>query len=122
MTVHTLLQPGDPSSESSRKTSTWSRTLPQDLLEDAQRRLHILALLIAFVFFVANFGEPAIRGAEGLAYIFGRTIRWAPGVISIGLALAVAAITKYSKFPAATVLNLGLVFEVVISFGIATAE
>ncbi len=78
MTADTLLQPGDPSSESSRKTSTWSRTLPQDLLVDAQRRLHILALLIAFVFFAANFGGVAAGGADQLAYLFGRAIRWAP--------------------------------------------
>ncbi len=122
MTAHTLLQPGDPRPESGRKTSTWSRTLPDDLLKDAQRRLHILALLIAFVFFAVNFGDVAIGGADQLAHLFERTIRWAPGVISISLALAVAAFTKYSKLPAATVLNLGLVFEVVISFGIAAAE
>ncbi len=122
MTDHTLIHPEDPKSTSSRQTSTWSRTLPPDLLEDAQRRLHILALLIAFVFFVANFGVLAVGGADQLAYLFGRAIRWAPGVISISLALAVAAITKYSKFPATTMLNLGLVFEVVISFGIAAAE
>ncbi len=124
MTADTLLQPGDPSSESSRKASTWSwsRTLPQDLLEDAQRRLHVMALLIAFVFFMASFLEPVSRGTEGLAWLFGRAVRWAPNVISISLALAVAAITKYSRFSATAVLNLGLVFEVVISFGIATAE
>ena len=69
MTAHTLLQPGDPRPESGRKTSTWSRTLPDDLLKDAQRRLHILALLIAFVFFAANFGDVAIGGADQLAHL-----------------------------------------------------
>jgi len=110
MTAHTLLHPEDPKSAPSRKTPTWSRTLPQDLLEDAQRRLHILALLIAFVFFMASFLEPVSRGTEGLAWLFGRAVRWAPNVISISLALAVAAITKYSRFSATAVLNLGLVF------------
>ncbi len=122
MAPDTLLQPTDPRSESSRKTSTWSRTLPNDLLQDAQRRLHVLALLIAFVFFVASFLEPVSRGTEGLAWLFGRAVRWAPDVISISLALAVAAITKYSRFSATAVFKLGLVFEVVISFGIAAAE
>ncbi|MHC4236111.1 MAG: serine/threonine-protein kinase [Planctomycetota bacterium] len=122
MTAHTLLHPEESRSETSRKTSTGSRTLPQDLLEDAQRRLHVLALLIAFVFFMASFLEPVSRGTEGLAWLFGRAVRWAPDVISISLALAVAAITKYSRFSATAVLNLGLVFEVVISFGIAAAE
>ena len=122
MMAPTLLQPRDSRSESSRKTSAWSRPLPDDLLKDAQRRLHILALLMAFVFFAANFGWLAIGWADHLAHLLERAIRWAPGVISISLALAVAAVTKYSKLPAATVLNLGLVFEVVISFGIATAE
>ena len=122
MIAPTLFQPGDSRSESSRQTSTWSRALPDDLLKDAQRRLHILALLMAFVFFAANFGWLAIGWADHLAHLLERTTRWAPGVISISLALAVAAVTKYSKLPAATVLNLGLVFEVVTSFGIAAAE
>ncbi len=122
MTSPTLLQPGAPRSESSRKTSTWSKGLPDDLLTDARRRLHVLALLLAFVFFAANFGEVVFGGAGQLAYLFERVIRWAPGVLSISLALALAVITKYSKLPAITVLNLGLVFEVVISYGIAAAE
>jgi hypothetical protein len=74
---NTLLQPGDPRSASSRKTSTGSRTLPRDLLEDAQRRLHVLALLIAFVFFMATFVDPVSRGIEGLALLFERAVRWA---------------------------------------------
>jgi hypothetical protein len=124
MATDALLQPGDPRSESGRKTSTWSwsQPLPDDLLQDAQRRLHVLALLIGFVFFTVTFVEPIVRGAEGMAWLFGRAMRWAPNVISIGLALAVAAATKYSRVSATAVLNLGLVFEVVISFGIAAAE
>ena len=49
-------------------------------------------------------------------------IRWVPSVVSIVVALIVAASTWSRRVPVGTALTLGLVFEVVGSFGIAIAQ
>jgi hypothetical protein len=47
---------------------------------------------------------------------------WGPGVISITVALIVAAVIRSSRVPVAAVMNIALVFEIVSSYGIAAAE
>ena len=95
--------------------------LPPDLLAQAARRLRIVALLYAFVFFMANPLTAILFPAEREEFL-SSALRWAPSVISIGMALAVAALTWNRRIAVATVLAIGLVFEVVASFGIATAQ
>jgi hypothetical protein len=68
-------------------------------------------------FFSPFFIEPELRGR-----VFASPNRWLPGTLSIAMALIVALATKSSRLAPKTILNLGLVFQVVFSFGIAAAE
>jgi serine/threonine-protein kinase len=47
---------------------------------------------------------------------------WGPGVIAISVALLLLAVTRRKRIPLATIMVLGLAFEVAGSFGIAFAE
>ena len=71
---------------------------------------------------MANYVGPIASDREMLGYLFGRFHRWGPGVISIVIALLVAALSKSSRISPKTLLNIGLAFQVVISFGIAASE
>jgi len=95
--------------------------LPPDLLAQSAKRLRIVALLYAFVFFMSN-PLTALLFADERAAFLSSVVRWAPSVASIGTALLVAALTWSRQVPVGTVLAVGLVFEVVGSFGIATAQ
>src|SRR5262245_35537543 len=67
--------------------------LPLDLLSQSARRLRIVAVLYAFVFFMAAY-FPALLFSEQRAHFFSSFVSWAPGVISIAIALVVAALTS----------------------------
>ena len=54
--------------------------------------------------------------------VFQEPVNWVPGVVSIAVALVVWAFTLSSRVPLSTVMNVGLGFEVVSSYGIAFAE
>ena len=95
--------------------------LSPDLLAQSARRLRILALLYAFVFFMSD-PLQAILFSEERARFLASPIRWAPSTISIAAALLVAALTLNRRIAVETVLTLGLVFEVAASFGIAAAQ
>ncbi len=124
MTGDTLLEPRGhdaPTDEGGEVTrSRWS--LPPDLLEDSRKRLRVVALLLAFTFAVANFGSVLLAGPEVARYVFGSPIRWLPGAVSITLAVLTAILCGDRRIPARVLLNIGLAFEVVASFGIAMAE
>ena len=94
---------------------------PPDLLAQSARRLQILALLYAFTFFMAGL-VPAFVNPVGRAYLSAHPGYWGAALLSIAIALLVAALTRSPRFPPARVMTLGLAFEVVSSFGIATAE
>jgi serine/threonine-protein kinase len=83
--------------------------------------LRILALLYAFVFFMAAY-FPALLFPAVRAQVFSRFVTWGPGVISIAVALVVAALVSNPRIPLGTVMVIGLAFEVASSFGIAAAE
>jgi eukaryotic-like serine/threonine-protein kinase len=107
-----------------RATSVVDRAttgLPPDLLNRAATRLQILAWLYAFTFFMADFFPsllfPAVR-----AVLFERAVNWAPGVISIAVAMSVALAIRAVRPRPAAVMALALVFEVAGSYGIAAAE
>jgi len=95
--------------------------LATHLITQAAIRLKILALLYAFTFFMAAFLPPLLFPVER-AQLFSSPTLWAPGVISIAVALLVSAVTRHPRMPLRAVMKLGLAFEVVSSYGIATAE
>jgi serine/threonine-protein kinase len=95
--------------------------LPPDLLNRAASRLQILAWLYAFTFFMAAFFPP-LWFAEGRQMLVSSPVHWAPGVTSIGAAIAVALAIRTARPRPATVAILALVFEIVSSYGIAAAE
>jgi eukaryotic-like serine/threonine-protein kinase len=106
-------------SETTRQTPVTG--LPAELLEQSARRLRIMALLYAFVFFMS---DPllAILFSGDRARFLATPIRWAPSTISIATALIVAGLSWKGRIPVQTVLTMGLVFEVIGSFGIAAAQ
>jgi eukaryotic-like serine/threonine-protein kinase len=59
---------------------------------------------------------------EPRAFLFATPVRWVPSAVSIAVALLVAASTWSARVAVGTALTLGLVFEVVGSFGIAIAQ
>jgi eukaryotic-like serine/threonine-protein kinase len=103
------------------RPGTQTTGLPPDLLAQAAQRLAIVALLYAFVFFVAN-PLTALLFAQARPHFFGSVLNWAPSTVSIAFALIVAALTRNRRIPVRTVLTLGLWFEVIGSFGIAAAQ
>jgi serine/threonine-protein kinase len=95
--------------------------LPPDLLNRAAVRLQVLAWLYAFTFFMAAF-FPHLIIPDGLNHLFERALNWMPGTISITVAVGVALAIRKAKLRPARVTAFALVFEVVSSYGIATAE
>ena len=107
-----------------RRAATSGRgtgALSPELLDQSARRLRILALLYAFTFFMAGF-VPSLVSADQRARFFQDPANWVPGVISIAVALLVWAFTLSARVPVPVLMNVGLVFEVVSSYGIAFAE
>jgi serine/threonine-protein kinase len=95
--------------------------LPPDLLNRAASRLQILAWLYAFTFFMAAF-FPMLLFQDLRRMLVERVVNWAPGVISIAVAVSVALAIRLAHLRPAVVTVLALVFEVVSSYGIAAAE
>ena len=65
---------------------------------------------------------PVLLFEEARTFLFATPIRWVPSAVSIAVALLVAASTWSARVAVGTSLTLGLVFEVVGSFGIAIAQ
>jgi eukaryotic-like serine/threonine-protein kinase len=95
--------------------------LSSEVIGRSARRLGILALLYAFTFFMAAF-FPNLLNPVDRAMIFHEPAHWVPGLASILVALVVWAFATYSQAPVSVVLNVGLAFEILSSYGIATAE
>jgi hypothetical protein len=116
--AETLLVPqGSPPSS----VRTTPRELPTDLQQQAAGRLRALALLYAFVFFMAGF-FPGLIIAANRTILFGDVLNWLPGVLAITCALVVAAFVWRPGLSPTTLATLAAVFEVVSSYGIGTAE
>lgn len=94
---------------------------PPDLLAQCARRLRVGVLLYAFVFFMNN-PLPALLFADERERFLASVLHWAPSTLSIAAALGVVALTWNKRVSVATLLIVGLVFEVVGSFGIAAAQ
>ena len=65
---------------------------------------------------------PSLLFAHSRAELFGIPANWIPGAVSIAVAILVWAIASSTRVPLPVVMNLGLAFEVVSSYGIAIAE
>ena len=104
-----------------RRPRTRVSGLPPHLLAQSARRLRIVALQYAFVFFMS---DPllAILFADERAVFLASPLRWAPATLSITTALIVAGLTYSRRIAVEVVLDTGLLFEVVGSFGIAAAQ
>jgi serine/threonine-protein kinase len=98
-----------------------SSGFPVDLLSQSAGRLRILALLYAFVFFMAGV-FPALLFAADRALFLGSFVQWGPSVIGMGIALLVAAVLRSPRLPLPTAMNIGLAFEIASSYAIAAAE
>jgi eukaryotic-like serine/threonine-protein kinase len=94
--------------------------LSAQLLSQSASRLRVLCLLYAFTFFMAGF-FPNLLGAERRVF-WENTAIWVPGLISIAVALTVAWFARSPRVPLSTVMNVGLIFEIVSCYGIALAE
>ena len=98
-----------------------SSGFPTDLLGQSATRLRALALLYAFVFFMAGI-FPTLLLPDDRARFFGSFLLWVPGTIGIAVALILAAMIGSERVPLATVMRVALAFEVVSSYAIAAAE
>lgn len=102
-------------------TSGQSSGLPTDILSQSARRLRILAILYATVFFLSGVA-PAFVMPEDRARFLGSVVQWLPSVLGIGMAVVVAVMVRCPPLPVSTAIHLGLIFEVVSSYAIAAAE
>jgi hypothetical protein len=96
-------------------------TLPPELLADASRRLGWAGLVYGTTYFLAYFG-PRVLGqfdAGNQQYLAVQT--WT-AVLSIALGYGVFLLSRMPSIPPQRLLDLGLVFGVVGSFGISVAE
>ncbi|HET6795657.1 MAG TPA: serine/threonine-protein kinase [Gemmatimonadales bacterium] len=98
-----------------------SSGLPADLLIQSAGRLRVLALLYAFVFFMAGI-FPALFLPAVRAQFLGNFLYWGPGVIGVLLGLGMAALVGRPGLSAASALRIGLAFEITSSYAIAAAE
>jgi eukaryotic-like serine/threonine-protein kinase len=96
-----------------------SSGLPTDLLRQSAGRLRTLALLYAFVFFMAGIVPALIFDWD---HFLGSFVQWGPAAIGIGVAVLVAAVIRSDRFPLPTVMRLGLAFEIASSYAVAGAE
>jgi serine/threonine-protein kinase len=102
-------------------TSGSGTRLSVELLQQSVRRLRILALLYAVIFFMAAF-VPNLVVDDFRARFFSDPVHWGPGAAAIAIALLMAAFTFSANVAAPTMVNVGLAFEIVSSYGIALAE
>src|SRR6266480_5383425 len=98
-----------------------SSGFPVDLLSQSAARLRVLALLYAFVFFMAGI-FPALLFPSDRARFLGSFVQWGPSVIAIVVALLVAAVIRSARFSLPAAMNIGLAFEIASSYAIAAAE
>jgi serine/threonine-protein kinase len=104
--------------ETDRPASTG---LPSDLLSQSANRLPILAVLYALVFFLANVLPPFFLPQERDRFL-SHPLIWAPSAIGITAGVLVAVVIRFGGLSPQAAVNLGLVFEVISSYGIAAAE
>ena len=95
--------------------------LPSDVVAQSARRLRILALIYASVFFLSAF-FPSLLSRTDRAALFSSFAVWGPGAISIAVAIVVAVLARSPPLPPRLIGYIGVGFQVASSFGIAAAE
>src|SRR3954453_13941750 len=96
-----------------------SSGFPTDLLRQSAARLRVLALLYAFIFFMAGI-FPALLFDR--PHFLGSFVQWGPGAIGILLGLVVARVIRSPRLSLPAAMNLGLLFQIASSYAIAGAE
>ena len=113
----TLVQP-DARDATARAPSSG---FPLDLLSQSVDRLRVLALLYAFVFFMAGI-FPALLLPQDRVRFLSSFRQWGPGVIGIAMGLLVAAVIRSRRLSLHAAMKVGLAFEIMGSYAIAAAE
>jgi serine/threonine-protein kinase len=111
----TLFLPRKGRSDSGSRPSS----LPPELAEQATRRLRLIAFVYSSVFFLADVFPDLATGH--LAQLFAKPSNWVATVLSILCGLVVAVLAGSRRVPPETKINLGLVFQVAATYGIALA-
>jgi serine/threonine-protein kinase len=103
--------------------------LPPDLLREASSRLGWAALVYSATFFLAYFGtnllfggDPGTAVPEETLFEGARAVQSAVAIASIALGLAVFLLSRFGNLRPETLLDFGLFFLVVGSFGISMSE
>jgi serine/threonine-protein kinase len=99
--------------------------LPADILREASGRLGWAALLYSITFFLAYFGGhllSMVTGAVDLSMLLDSPLQTTTAVVAITLGLLLFFASRRSRLAPGLLLDVGLVFEVIAAFGIATAE
>ena len=96
-----------------------SSGLPADLLRQSAERLRTIALMYAFIFFMAGI-FPALLIPGDRARFFSTPLQWLPSVA--GIVVAVLLALGIRRLSLERAMQVGLVFEVVSSYAIAAAE
>ncbi len=112
-----LFCPRGPTAPRAKSQSTW--TLPPHLQQQLPRRLRTIALLYSLAFFLSDFGPNILTGQ--FAGEFQSPSDWIPSLASILIGVSVAALASSPRVTWRVKLSLGLVFQVLGSYGIALA-
>ena len=108
-----------PSAERTAASQSLSR-LPAIMLEEGAKRLGAAGLIYSATFFLAFFGTNIVTGnIQPELFLKLKTL---VAIASIILGLAVFALSRYGNIRIELVLNLGLVFLVVSTFGISMSQ
>ena len=102
----------------SRPESTPS--LPPDIREQATRRLQMIAITYSVAFFLADLFPSLVTGE--MVGRLGRPLNWLPTVISVIGGLVVAFWASRPGVRWETRVHVGLVFEILGSYGIACSQ
>src|SRR5262245_26313340 len=86
-----------------QRPTTRTTGLPPELLSKSAKRLRLLALQYAFVFFMSDPLGAILFPIERAAYL-GSALRWVPSVTSIAAALLVAVMTNSRRIALGTIL------------------
>jgi serine/threonine-protein kinase len=108
-----------PSAERTAATQSLSR-LPDIMLEEGAKRLGAAGLIYSITFFLAFFGTNIVTGNIHPELFL--ELRSLVAGASILMGLAVFALSRYGNIRIELVLNLGLVFLVVSTFGISMSQ
>src|SRR5690348_5194420 len=121
MTEHQLIGPQPVSTPADLKTSRPTRALPEDLLQAASKRLGVMSVLFAVIWFLA----PAFGHIAG-HLIFPQNARWllpdatdGIAIISIVVSLLLYRYTRRTTRNPQFVLDLGLAYLVYTALAIA---